>query len=81
VPESFGASATIRLLSSMIAALSLASSAFESCVCNRERSLLAARNELVAHKRKLNMKKLNMNIRDGMRHLDQLWLLFATLSD
>jgi hypothetical protein len=54
----------------MIAALSPASSAFESCACNRETSLLAARNELVAHK----TRKLNMSIRAEMRHLDQLGL-------
>jgi hypothetical protein len=47
----------------MIAALSPASSASESSVRNRERSLLAARNELVAHK----TRKLNMSIRAGMR--------------
>ena len=70
MPASFGASATIRRLSSMIAALSSAFSAFESCVCNRERSPLAARNELVAHK----IRKLNMSIRAGMRHLDRLRL-------
>jgi hypothetical protein len=39
-------------------------------VCNRETSLLAARNELVAHK----TRKLNMSIRTEMRHLDQLGL-------
>jgi hypothetical protein len=43
----------------MIAALSPASSAFESRLCNPETSPLAARNELVAHK----IRKLNMSIR------------------
>jgi hypothetical protein len=61
----------------MIAALSSAFSAFESSLCNRERSPLAARTEFVAHK----TKKLNMSIRAGMRHLDQLRLPLAILSD
>src|SRR5580765_8161899 len=54
----------------MIAALSSASSAFESCACNCETSSLAARNELAAHK----TRKLTMSIRAEMRHLDQLRL-------
>ncbi len=37
---------------------------------NRETSLLAARNEIVAHR----TRKLNMSIRAEMRDLDQLGL-------
>src|SRR5207249_172219 len=73
VLKSFGATATIRRLSSMIAALSSASSAFESCACNRETSLLAARNGLAAHK----TRKLNTSIRAEMHHLGHLRLAFS----